>query len=263
MDLKAALSVMAGKAEENAPAILTACAVAGIIATTVYTFKKSPKIQEIIAEKKRDLEDTAPNDKETKQVVVKEAVKELAPQVAPIIIFTGLSIACVIGAHKLHLGKEAALTTAFLTADRSLKEWKEAAKEKLEKKDYEKVEEAVLEKRINEAMESSEPPIKTGYGNYLCIDGPTGRMFYSNIDRINKIVGDVNSQLKDGYDDFITWNSFRRDLGLPSVSIGNELGFNVHDQVDVKYSTIFDDEANAPVLYLEYTPKPRFKWGDL
>ena len=263
MDLKQIAGALVSGLDKHAPTILALAAVGGVVATTIVTAKKAHKIKEIVERKKQEMEEVAPEDKETKMVVIKETIKEAAPEVAPIVILGGLTIAAILASNQMHLGREASLTAAYIAADKALVEWKQAAKDTLDKKDYDKVQEKVVEKRVDEALDSPTPPIKTGYGNYLCVDGPTGQAFYSNIDRINKIVGDYNSQLSGGYDDFIPWNNFRRDLGLPTSSIGYTNGFNIKSGIQVEFSTHFDEDANAPVLYLEYQIEPRYKYGDL
>lgn len=263
IDLKNAMSAFASSVDANAPTILAFAAVAGVVVTTVITAKKAPKIHEIMERKKLEYSEIAEGDSETKRVVVKEAAKEIIPEAAPIVIFGGLTIGCILMSNKIHLAREAALTTAYIAADQSLKEWKKAASETLDKKDLEKVEEKVRENNFTEAVGQQGVKKTLLPGEHVFLDRASNQIFYGDLNRILRIVDQINHTTSVDGTEFVTWNELLRELGektIPSTT-GSYLGFNsVDGGIDIDYGSYVDDDTNIIFGYIDYHVKPRFAY---
>ena len=258
MNVKQSLGGFSRQIDKNLPTILTVSGVIGLGITVAITWTQAPKAKEIIKAKKQQYADTAPDDNEAKRQVIFETVKEAAPVVAPIIISAGATAACIIGSDKLHLKREAALTGLYVAASETLRDFKESAKENLDKKDYEKVEEGANSKRVDRAI-AANPDILTKTmmpGQFLFLDGPTNELFVSNKDRVEKIIDDYNDKLDrfryDNTAEYVRWNDLRRDLGLKDSTLGYTRGWNVGSRINATFDSRIIDELGGSVIVLDY-----------
>ena len=72
---------------------------------------------------------------------------------------------------------------------------------------------------------SNSQVIVTEKGNTLCRDSISGRYFKSDIDKIKKVVNELNRQLI--HQNYISLNEFYYELGLDSTKNGSYLGWNM------------------------------------
>lgn len=267
-DLKQGARMFAQTVDKNAPTILTGIAVFGAIAIAITSYRQVPKAREIIARKKQDLADVAPDDKDAKHAVIGELVKEVVPVMAPVAVSTGVTIACVIASNKIHLGREAAITTAYLAANQSLREWKQATKDSLEKKEYEKIEEKVRDDKVKEiinangGMENIQKQMLPG--QHLFIDKATNQIFYDDLNRIIRVVDGLNNDFDTGREEFKTWNELLMDLGEKRVDgvNGDTLGFNsTTGGIKLDYGSYIEDDTNVVYAWIDYPVEPRYSYG--
>ena len=130
---------------------------AGIIAT----YKNAPKIQKIIFETRETLK-TIGGDDEKKQCV-RVALKELAPLVAPIIIFFVGSTTCAVVGHKKSQAKIATLTAALSLAQSTINEYdlfKKEVESKVGEEAFKEIKTEVSGKQIEEDIKQNKVPVK-------------------------------------------------------------------------------------------------------
>ena len=102
---------------KHSPEILTGLGIAGMITTTFLAVKATPKVLDIIEDKKKELGlDQSENLRPVE--VVKVAWKPYIPAV-----ITGVtSVACLIGANSVNVRRNAALATAYNLSTTALAE---------------------------------------------------------------------------------------------------------------------------------------------
>ena len=105
---------------KHSPEILTGLGIAGMITTTVLAVKATPKVLDIIEDKKKELGlDQSENLRPVE--VVKAAWKPYIPAV-----ITGVtSVACLIGANSVNVRRNAALATAYNLSTTAPAEYKD------------------------------------------------------------------------------------------------------------------------------------------
>lgn len=226
------LTDMLEKAEvftrKNSPAILTGFAIVGLISTAVMAYKAGLKADEILKEKRRDMRDTRPGDKNAKRAVMKETVKELAPVVAPTIIMGVATGACVIGAQSVSNRRIAALSAAYTLSETTVKSLTSKAEELIGERKLQTIKDAVVKDKLDKTPVPAEDKIiVTGNGTVLCKDSYSGRFFYSNAEKIRQAGCELSMQIMG--DMYVSLNEFYDLIGLEQIPLGDELGWNVDD----------------------------------
>ena len=81
-----------------------------------------------------------------------------------------------------------------------------------------------------------------------CYESSTQQYFWASKEDIKKAINDLNHERLNGIGTEITLNEFYSSLGLISTSIGDSLGWDAQNPVDVDFSTIEVD--GIPCLYI-------------
>lgn len=235
---------------KHSPEILTGIGIAGMITTTVLAVKATPKALQKIEEKKEDLE----VDELTPVETVKAAWKPYIP--AAVLCVT--STACLIGASRVSLKRNAALATAYQLSTTALNEYKDKVVETFGEKKEKTVREKIAQDKIDKHPISKSEVIVAGTGDVMFMEPVTMRPFKSDIETVRKVVNDINYRLTSGYEEYITLSEFFDEIGLPRTGISDELGWNIgrDGQLEIDMIAAKDDNGR-PCLMLEYTVFPR------
>lgn len=239
------LNSLSRQLKDHAPEILSGIAVGGVITTGVLAAKAQKKVEE------QERIGGTPADFAGK---VKEHWKTYIPPA-----LSGVAtIACVIGANQIGMRRNAALLGAYTLADTTFREYKEAVAEELGKDKDQKIRDRAAAKAMEEHPHENSQVIITGGGEQLCRDDLTGRYFRSDIERIRRAANDVDTQtLQDLYVDH---NRFYELLGLPSVRVGDALGWNVDRRIDLVFSSHLAEDG-TPCLNVGYRQLPVADYG--
>ena len=128
-----------GKVEKHSPEILMGVGVAGVITTTVMACRATMKLDDILveaAETREKIKEVAENpayeDKYTEEDAKKDLVinytqtaAKVAKLYAPAVAVGVVSVGCLLGSHDILRKRNAALSAAYLTVDKSFKEYKQ------------------------------------------------------------------------------------------------------------------------------------------
>lgn len=227
--------------QQHSPAILSGCAAAGVVATTVFAVKATPKACEIIQEKELD----------DKVEIVKETWKLYIPAIASGVI----TIACIIGANHISLKRSAALASLYSISEATLKEYQDKVVEKIGKKKEQEIKDEIAKDRIMKNPQEKNQVILTGKGDVLCFDAITGRYFKSDIEKIRKAINDLNMQLNKDY--FVSVNDLYYELGIPGIKMGDIMGWNLPDMIDAEFSSQLTDDG-TPCLVMDFIMFPKY-----
>ena len=104
--------------------------------------------------------------------------------------------------------------------------------------------------------------IFVGDGETLCYDVLSGRYFKSKIDKIKKAENDLNRRMRDEM--YISLNEFYYEIGLPSIKIGEDIGWNIDREgyIDLRFSSQLNDN-DEPVFVIDYGCGPRYDYRNL
>lgn len=253
LNVKKIVDTTKNKVVEYSPEILTGIGLAGMISTTVLAVRATPKALRLIEEAKIE--------SNVSELTTTETVKATWKCYIPAVVTGTVSMACIIGARSIDSRRGAALTAAYTLSEAALKEYKSKVVEVIGEKKEQSIRDEIAKDRINRNPVSKTEVFITEKGDTLCFDVLSGRYFKSDIDKIRKIINDLNYRLN--YEMYISLNDFYDELGLSQVKLGNELGWNVDaGLINVSFSSQLNEE-DKPCLVIDYNVAPRYNYKEL
>ena len=249
------------EAQRNAPTILTVTACVGTVSAVVYTAKVAPEGARIIQEAKdafveiNEADISEEGKKKQKKDVIEDTAKDLVPIVVPPVMVTGMALACIIGAHKVHLRRQMVLATACDLATKSLDEYQAKVKEYIgERKEKEQIRDKIAQDIVNNnpAVEI----LSTGNGNQLFKDKKSGQEFRSSGEYVRKCETRIKELQASGY--FTELNQFYSMLGINHTDFGEIWGFpeNLNPNGFAKIDFDVTMKGDEPCIVLDYSVVP-------
>lgn len=247
----------------HSPEILTGIGIAGMITTTVLAVRATPKALELLVEA-----ETEKIDQQEKEGVYPEDIKGLTPvevvktawkPYIPAAVTCVVSTACLIGASSVSLRRNAALATAYKLSETALSEYKEKVVEHVGEKKEHTIREKVAKKQVEENPVSKNEVIVTGTGDTRFFDPMSGRHFYSTVEKIKKAENDINKRMLHDICGYASLNEFYDEILLPRTDVGNIVGWNTDNLIDMGVSAQVDDDGQ-PSIVLDYLSRPNYEY---
>ena len=238
-------------ASKRSPEILTGIGIAGMIATTILAVRATPKALELIEEQKEE----ESVDELSSFEVVKVAWKPYIPAMVTCIAST----ACLIGASSVNTKRNAALATAYKLSETALSEYRDKVVETIGEKKERIVRDKVAEERVKKNPVSKNEVIVTGNGKTLCFDPISGRYFMCSIETIKRAENELNKQMLHDISGYVSLNEFYDELGLDHTSVGDDLGWNTDQLIDINFSSQLNDNGE-PSVVLDYLVAPKYDY---
>jgi len=236
--------------KKHSPEILTGLGIAGMVTTTILAVKATPKAIRLVENRMRDEGVTDLNAIET--------VKTTWKCYIPAMTIGVISIGCLIGATSENLRRNAALAAAYTISESALKEYKNKVVEEIGEKKEKVIRDAIAKDHIDKNPVSKNEVIFTDKGDTLCYDKLSGRYFRSDIEKIKKAENEMNRQMR--YENYISLNEFYYELGLGSIKIGDDIGWNIDSgYIDLNFSSQLS-ENGTPCLVVDYNVAPRYEY---
>lgn len=238
-------------ASKRSPEILTGIGIAGMITTTILAVRATPKALELIEEKKEE----ESVDEFSSFEVVKVAWKPYIPAMVTCVAST----ACLIGASSVNTKRNAALATAYKLSETALSEYRDKVVETIGEKKERIVRDKVAEERVKKNPVSKNEVIVTGNGKTLCFDPISGRYFMCSIETIKRAENELNKQMLHDISGYVSLNEFYDELGLDHTSVGDDLGWNTDQLIDINFSSQLNDNGE-PSVVLDYLVAPKYDY---
>ena len=238
-------------ASKRSPEILTGIGIAGMITTTILAVRATPKALELIEEQKEE----ESVDELSSFEVVKVAWKPYIPAMVTCIAST----ACLIGASSVNTKRNAALATAYKLSETALSEYRDKVVETIGEKKERIVRDKVAEERVKKNPVSKNEVIVTGNGKTLCFDPISGRYFMCSIETIKRAENELNKQMLHDISGYVSLNEFYDELGLDHTSVGDDLGWNTDQLIDINFSSQLNDNGE-PSVVLDYLVAPKYDY---
>ena len=234
------------KLVNHSPEILTGIGVTGSIGAVILAIKDAPKASAIL-EKKR-------SETENGKLSITDIVQATWKYYLPIAIAETASVACILTAGTINAKRNAAITAAYALSSKAFLNYKEEVK-KMIGCDKEKEVVAAVAKRSLDKHPISGKEIYITDDTHLCYDEMSGRYFKSTEVDIRKAINMLNSVLID--EDWVSLNSLYYELDLPSIKLGEDVGWNLCEgMIDIEISAMVADNG-APCLVLSYQVGPK------
>jgi hypothetical protein len=233
----------------NAPEILTALGVGGVISTAVLTAKATLKAERLIDES--PLFDSAcisyiPDQKARRKAKVKLIWKDFIPPAAS----AAVTIAAIIASHKTGSRRTAAAVTAYSLTEKAFSEYREKAADVIGKQKEQKIRDEIAQDKVNANPPTGREIVVVGSGNVLCLDTRSMHYFRSKMEDLKKAQNDVNWQLN--YERYIPLSEFYALVGIPLTKESVYTGWKLDKGLmELEISTTVADN-DEPCLVVDY-----------
>lgn len=222
-------------AKKYAPQFLTGVSVVGVAATGYLAARATYKSYPVLVSDKAR----------------KEKFAEVWQDYIPAAVVGGSTMATIITANHIHLQRGAALMSAYKISEEAFDRFRSAAAEELGEQTIDKIQELVVKKELDE---TDAEVIQTSEGETLCYDMMSGRYFKSDMESIRTAVNSLNERIINDF--YASLNDFYGLLDLPSIPIGEDLGWNSDKLLQLQYTTILSKD-NTPCLAIDYKVAPQ------
>lgn len=236
----------------NMPAILTASACVGTIATAILTAKSTTLAIERIADYCED-NLRSPEDLTWREKFAVSYRVYIPPAIAGV-----ATLVSIVAANRIQYARGAAFALAYSGSEAAFRRYREAVADVVKPKDLEKVKARVVEKSVSEAGTPHPGTVLVASsGEVLCYDVFSGRYFRSDIETIRRVENNINSQLN--LECYASLNEFYNGLGIPPIAAGELVGWSDPNSLSVEFGSQLT-EKGEPVLTIDFlvTPKENY-----
>lgn len=233
--------------KKNSPIILTGIAVVGLVGTAVLAVRVTPKAVRIIEQNRS----TLPDEEELTKVAMVKLTWRLY---LPAIMLGGVTIASMVGSHKIQRTRNIALAGLYSVTENTLKEYQSKVIETIGDKKERKVRDEIRQERVDKTYSEDIDVLKTIHGDVLIYDMLSGRYFRGDVETIRKAENDINSQLFQEM--YASLNEFYSRIGLPNIGLGNEVGWRVEEMMKLDLESATITKGGEPCIVLDYDVMP-------
>lgn len=254
--------------------ILTCGTIGFSMATTTVALKNSRRINEILDITRNSLD--VCQTKEERNEVFAEALKQLAPLVAPILIFQIATIGCAVVSKKQSDKKLAAAAGALSIAQEAVARYQQFQKdteEALGEKKYAKLQQDIYKEQEVDGRRFTALASEGAPGEVLMIDKYSGRPFWSTPERVEMAAREYGRRMtpSGGYDQQCI-NDFYDLIGNPDLT-PCELGERFGHIADADFGSdvsahfadthyVFPNGTRIPAFEVYLFPEPGcVDWG--
>lgn len=247
---------------KHSPEILMGIGITGMLSSTVMAVRATPKALILIEEEKRrinsDILESTGEVVKIEKLKPSDLVRTTWKCYLPAAITASVSIACLIGASKVNMRRNAALATAYAMSESTLKAYQKKVVEVVGEKKDAVIRDAVAKERVEKHPVKSSEVIITGSGETLCYDVLSGRYFKSDIEKLRRTENELNKRMRDEI--FISLNEFYYEIGLDGIKIGDDVGWNIDNgYIEMNFSSQLSSEG-TPCLVVDYLVAPEYDY---
>lgn len=206
----------------------------------------------------KETKDMLLDDGWTKEPTLKDKLVIYAKHYWPAAVTGTASIFLIVSGQHIQYKRTAAATAAYVLAQDSLSNFTEHVVSEIGPKKVTAIKDQITKEKIEELDFSDASIINTGNGDMLCYDAIGGRPFLSSVEAIRKAESEMNKRMLTC--NFISLNEFYRELDLPEIKFGDELGWDValEGTVDIEFSSqLYKNEK--PCLVIDSDMCPRWR----
>lgn len=244
---------------EKSPGFLTAFGITGFVTTVVIAVKATPKADAChrwhVSRRESIVNDPEFEDcrKEEMRKDVLDEMKELAPLYGPAVGMGVLSIACFVGASKVHADRQATLLAAYSLSEKTLATYQEKVRERLGEEVGSDIHNETMRELVRET-EAPEGTLVVMDGKYRFYDTVLGRYFYSTREEIMAAESDINRRLV--MEARVPLSEFYSSLGIEDFGcvtdcMGWDISSRYVQSMEIMFTPMFDDEKN-PCTAMHY-----------
>lgn len=233
---------------KHLPQILMGLGTGGVVTTTVFAVRATPKAMKLIEEKKKE-DDT---DTLSKKDIVKTCWKVYTPTA----LMGVASLACFFGAHGLVAHQAATLASAYSMAEKTLEEYQKKVVETIGEKEEYDIRKKVAQDKLRERKEELKSFQPATNEMFACLDTMTGQIFSSNRQTLDHLALVMRDQIRGRM--YVSKNEWLDMCGQRRTYDGDDMFWNEETGFDILV-TLPDEYDYGAVYAIDYLvpPKPR------
>lgn len=231
--------------KENAPEILTALSIGGVITTSYLVGKASFKAAEVIHKHEWEDGNIEPDPKER----LKERTKLTWKLYIPGAISGAATIVCIVCSNRTSTNRTTAAVAAYSLTERAFSEYKEKVVETIGANKDQKIRDEIAQDTVNAHPPSKEVLMMVGEDEVLCCELRTNRYFRSTHENIQRAVNEINFQIN--HENYVSLSEFYTAVGLPITDESVNNGWTFEQLLELDFSTALTDN-NRPCLTFRY-----------
>lgn len=259
---------LATGAKKNAPAIAIFTGIAGMGVAVYSAYKAGPKALDAIEAEKNRINDERyeaakdnnyDNFEEVTELPIKDKIRVTWKIVLPTVAIFGGSAALILGGNRIWAKRNAVLAAGYAVLDKAYQEYTSKAVDILGVEKESEIRKAVTEDKIKaDPVPESRQIVESGNGVTLCYDTLIGRYFKSDKNHIDSVINALNKRMLTEM--YISLNELYSDLDLPTVELGDHLGWNIDNGlIEPMYDTILT-EGGVPCITMSFLVRPRYDY---
>lgn len=227
----------------NSPAILMGLSLAGVLSTAYLTHKATQKATKTLST--------------VSGLTTKETVQLTWQYYIPPILSCGATLGFIIAANSVHSRRQAALVTAVSLGETAFTEYREKMVETLGKNKELKARDEIIQKNVTAKEGEIERLVLVDSQDQYVYDTFSGRVFVSSVEKLNRAANEVARECINN--DYASLNSFYRKVGLAEIPVGDALGWNNANAMEINLSSavVLDGKGLLAVNY-ENQPKANY-----
>lgn len=229
--------------QDHSPAILTGLGVAGVFTTAALAVKATPealrRIWDAESEHARDISTV-------------EKVKLVWPLYVPAATVAVSSSVCILMSNRISSRRTAVALGALSISENSYREYREKTRTVVGEKQENKIREEIAQDHVDKAIKGRGTMV-IPEGRQLCVDGFTGRIFFSDYQSLRAAQNDVNQMAI--HENGVCLNEFYHRIGLEGVPMGIELGWPTDDLLELKLTSCLV-ESGEPAIHVGFRSDP-------
>lgn len=228
---------------DNSPMILTGMAVAGVLTVAVLAAKASPRaVQDIQhAESER-----------VEPLTTAEKVTLTYHYFIPAAVAGSLTIGAIIMAQSINSRRQAAFISAYTIAETRFRDYQQKVVDKMGEAKEQEVRDDIAQDYVNANPINNSTLIVNDTDTQAFLDILSGRHFLSTVEKVRRAENKLNYQLNN--DAYASVNDFYDAIGIPHIAVGEDLGWKSGRMVDVRLSTVLDNDR--AVITVDFSVEP-------
>ena len=204
---------------QHSPTILTIAGCCGVGATAYMSGKKAIET----SKKLEELEYTSDH----KPTMVEKA-KCVAPDMIPVFIIGTTTVLCIIGAHRIHLQRNAALIAYAAMVNEKYRDYRNEVVKEIGKKKEDRLHDKAAQEKVNRMVTEQKVAnaYRTRFGDVLFMDG-FGRCWYSSYEAVEAARLKAIDIGQRDIEHVVTLNEWYEANEIPEIDYGDEIGWHL------------------------------------
>lgn len=248
MDISPLIKGAVKAVKSNAPEILTALGVTGVVTTAYLAGKAAWDAHEDVLKVQFYNEDGTMRNP-VYIMPTKERAKLTWMRYIPAAAAGAVTIGCIVAGHRTSSNRTAAAVAAYSLTEKAFDQYKEKAAEDLGKAKEQRLRDDIAQEKVT-ANPPSREIVVMGDGECLCFDIRSVRYFRSSHEAIKRAENDINYQIN--HERYVSLSEFYIAIGLPITKESVYNGWCLDRGLMELDITTTLSENNHPCLAIDY-----------